>query len=215
MAKDLFEVAAESLNVREEPSIHGKIIGVLSKGDDVKLISVSGDDYWYRVQMPAGTSGWASHKYLRKVVASPRSDFPWLAIALAERGTREFPGDADNPRVVEYLHSTNLGTPSWNQDETPWCSAFVNWCMEKAGYEGTDSAWARSWLSWGKPVEKPVPGCVAVFTREGGGHVGLYLETRSRVAIRISLAGSTPIESGPERAGFLRKETQCSSSDLS
>lgn len=185
MAKVLYEVTAESLNVREEPSIHGRIIGVLAKGDNVKLISVSGDDYWYKVKTPSDTIGWASHKYLRKVVAAPKSDFPWLAIALAEKGTHEFPGDADNPRVVEYLHSTNLGTPSWNEDETPWCSAFVNWCMEKAGYEGTDSAWAKSWLNWGKPVEKPVLGCVAVFTRgAGGGHVGFYM-SQTKTSIRL------------------------------
>lgn len=204
MAKDLYEVTAESLNVREEPSIHGRIIGVLSKGDDVKLNSVSGDDYWYKVTTPAGTIGWASHKYLRKVVASPKSDFPWLAIALAEKGTREFPGDADNPRVVEYLHSTNLGTPSWNEDETPWCSAFVNWCMEKAGYEGTDSAWARSWLSWGKPVEKPVPGCVAVFTREGGGHVGFYMgQTKTSIRLLGGNQSDAVSESPQDKARLL------------
>ncbi len=184
MPKELYEVTAEGLNVREEPSIHGKIIRVLTKGNQVELISVSGDDYWYKVQTPAGPIGWASHKYLRKLVTAPESDFPWLAIALAEKGTHEFPGNADNPRVVEYLHSTNLGTPSWNEDETPWCSAFVNWCVEKSGYEGTDSAWAKSWLTWGKPVKKPVVGCIAVFTRESGGHVGFYMgETKTKVRV--------------------------------
>ena len=184
MAKERYEVTAEGLNVRDEPSIHGKIIKVLSKGDDVGFISASGDDYWYKIEAGDGTVGWASHKYLRKVVAAPESDLPWLAIALAEKGTHEFPGDADNPRVVEYLHSTNLGTPSWNEDETPWCSAFVNWCVEKAGYEGTDSAWAKSWLNWGKAVKKSVVGCIAVFTRPGGGHVGFYVG-ETKTAIRV------------------------------
>jgi len=175
MAAKKYDVTAEALNVRDEPSIHGKIIAELAKGDTVELISVSGDDYWYRVKTADGVVGWSSHKYLRKVVAPPKSTFPWLAIALAEKGTREFPGDGDNPRVVEYLHSTNLGTPHWNEDETAWCSAFVNWCVEKSGYEGTDSAWAKSWLAWGKAITKPRVGCITVFTRKEGGHVGFYM----------------------------------------
>lgn len=99
---------------------------VLSKGDEVELISVSGDNYWYNVTTPDGIEGWAAHKYLRKVVESAENDFPWMAIARAEEGTHEFPGASENPRIVEYLHSTNLGAPSWNEDETFWCSAFVN-----------------------------------------------------------------------------------------
>lgn len=184
MARVKYEVTAEGLNVRDEPSIHGNIIEVLSKGDEVEFIDISGDDYWYKVKTPDGTEGWAAHKYLRKVVETPESDLPWLAIAFAETGTHEFPGDADNPRIVEYLHSTNLGAPSWNEDETKWCSAFVNWCIERAGYEGTDSAWAKSWLNWGKEIKKPVVGCVAVFTREDGGHVGFYMGN-TKTAIRV------------------------------
>ncbi len=164
MANEKYEVTAEGLNVREEPSIHGKIIEVLSKGDEVELISISGDNYWYKVMTPDGTEGWASHKYLHKVVKTPESDWAWLAIALAEKGIHEFPGNADNPRIVEYLHSTNLDAPSWDEDKIAWCSVFMNWCIEKAGYEGTDSAWAKSWLNWGKDIKKPVVGCVAVFT---------------------------------------------------
>lgn len=184
MAEEKYEVTAEGLNIREEPSIHGEVIEVLRKGAEVELISISGDDYWYKVKTSNGTEGWAAHKYLRKIVETPESDWPWLTVALAEMGTHEFPGVGDNPRVVEYLHSTNLGPPAWNEDETPWCSAFVNWCIEKAGYEGTDSAWARSWLNWGKEIEEPVVGCIAVFKREGGGHVGFYMG-KTATSIRV------------------------------
>ncbi|HOZ21236.1 MAG TPA: TIGR02594 family protein, partial [bacterium] len=84
-----------------------------------------------------------------------------------------------NPRIVEYLQSTMLESP-WNaNDETPWCSAFVNWCVERAGYEGTDSAWARSWFYWGTIIESPERGCIAVFKRNNDpycGHVGFFIE---------------------------------------
>jgi uncharacterized protein (TIGR02594 family) len=106
-------------------------------------------------------------------------DFPWMPIALREIGVKEYAGAADNPRIVEYLSSTNLGPSDQSNDETPWCSAFVNWCVEKAGYEGTDSAWAKSWLTWGKKLAKPRRGCITVFTRSGGGHVGFFIDKTS------------------------------------
>ena len=79
---------------------------------------------------------------------------PWLEIAEREQGVAEVPGAGDNPRVVDYLMSTTLGSLENQNDETPWCSAFVNWCMEQAGIKGTNSAWARSWLDWGKEPEE-------------------------------------------------------------
>jgi len=187
MAQTIYEVTAEGLNVREEPSIHGKILTVLQKGAQVELISISGDDYWHKVLTAGGIEGWAAHKYLRLVPdAAPNlpAELPWLAIAFAEIGSKEFPGASDNPRVIEYLHSTNLPAPERHHDETAWCSAFVNWCMERAGFEGTDSAWAKAWLNWGKEIKKPRKGCIAVFTREGGGHVGFYMG-QTQTAIKL------------------------------
>jgi len=101
---------------------------------------------------------------------------PWLEVALIEEGTTEFPGAADNPRIVEYLESTNIGAPYNENDETPWCSAFVNWCMEQVGIFGTGSAAASSWREWGKELEYGEEGCIVVMSRPGGNHVGFYLE---------------------------------------
>ena len=80
--------------------------------------------------------------------------------------------------MLEYLQATsNLGSAARSRDETPWCSAFVNWCVKQAGLVGTKSALARSWLNWGEPLSTPRRGCIAVFERERiFGHVGFYLE---------------------------------------
>jgi len=100
-------------------------------------------------------------------------------------GVKEYPGNGENPRIVEYLRSTNLSAPESARDETAWCSAFVNWCVEKSGYAGTDSSWARSWLNWGTDIAKPRHGCVVVFKREvDHGHVGFYLG-ETATAIRL------------------------------
>ncbi len=55
--------------------------------------------------------GWATRKYLRNIVKTPATDCLWLVIAMAENGMQEFPGYADGLRIVEYLHSKNLGSP--------------------------------------------------------------------------------------------------------
>ncbi|MCZ6662021.1 MAG: TIGR02594 family protein [Actinobacteria bacterium] len=88
------------------------------------------------------------------------------------RGTRH------NPKILEYHAITTLRA---HQDETAWCSSFVNWCITQADLRGTDRANARSWLSWGVPLSQPKQGAVAVFWRGKSndgvpGHVGFYLE---------------------------------------
>ena len=44
----------------------------------------------------------------------------------------------------------------FNDDETAWCSSFVNWVMEKSGNTGTDSALALSWKNYGTKSDGPV-----------------------------------------------------------
>lgn len=112
-----------------------------------------------------------------------------MAIARAEVGTRERAGDADNPRVVEYLRSVVL-PPHKLRDMTPWCSAFVNFCVEQSGHLGTRKANARSWLAWGVPLVEPRPGCITVLwrlRREGlHGHVGFWTHADERYVYLLS-----------------------------
>lgn len=182
-----YKVTAYHLNVRREPRLTGEIVGALDKNDVVELLSVSGDAYWYKIRKNDGLTGWSSHKFLVSLDNEGDigdEEFPWMSIAIRELGAREYAGAADNPRVVEYLRSTTLGYPANSNDETYWCSAFVNWCVEKAGYEGTDSAWARSWDNWGKKIETPRRGCIVVFQRGSGGHVGFYIgETGNKINV--------------------------------
>ena len=100
----------------------------------------------------------------------------WIKIAEGEIGQKEKAGSAHNPKIVEY-HSTTGG---FKDDETAWCSSFVNWVMQKAGQGGTKSAAAVSWARWGKKVDKPAYGAVAVIDWDGPGpdwkgHVGFVV----------------------------------------
>ena len=174
-------VTANALNIRKEPSLDGKIIGVLQKGESVTEISLSSDQRWYKVSTNEDVEGWISSKYAARQANDnsilTEEEFDWMPIAIREIGIKEFNGIDANPRIVEYLNSTSGLSPAYlNSDETAWCSAFVNWCIEKAGYAGTNSAWARSWSNWGKKITTPRRGCIAVFKRgTNSGHVGFYI----------------------------------------
>ena len=83
-------------------------------------------------------------------------------------------------RIASYL--STVGDPLTDprtHKTTEWCSAFVNWCMEKSGIHGTGHDNAQSWLGWGVPLPLPEWGCVTVFWRKAPdsdrGHVGFFL----------------------------------------
>jgi uncharacterized protein (TIGR02594 family) len=101
----------------------------------------------------------------------------WLARAQREIGIKERPGLADHPRILEYHGATKLHA---KHDEVPWCSAFVCWVMEGTDIPSTRSAAARSWLTWGRKLDKPQRGCVVVLDRRSddnpkAAHVAFYL----------------------------------------
>lgn len=100
----------------------------------------------------------------------------WYELAIRELGQKEIPGAAHNARILEYHKATTLKATT---DEVAWCSSFMNWLFMKCKIKGTNSAAARSWLSWGKSVLKdPQIGDVCIFWREDPksqkGHVCLY-----------------------------------------
>ena len=97
----------------------------------------------------------------------------WFDVAKGEIGVKEIPGETDNPRIIEYDKCTRLKA---TDDETPWCSAFVNWCVVQVGLKGTNSAAARSWLDWGVPIDTPKEGCIVILKRglPPSGHVTFF-----------------------------------------
>jgi uncharacterized protein (TIGR02594 family) len=93
-------------------------------------------------------------------------------------GVGEFAGPADNPRIAAYHRACGDDV---TDDEVPWCSSFVNWCMQIACIPRTESRAARSWINWGVELREPIYGCVCVLWRDHHaswkGHVGFYLDS--------------------------------------
>ncbi|MDH3582543.1 MAG: TIGR02594 family protein, partial [Hyphomicrobiales bacterium] len=135
---------------------------------------------------PAPAAGDATEPAADAVAAAQA---PWYGLAKREVGVSEVKGQLhNNNRILDYHRSTDLNKKMAAKDETPWCSSFVNWCVEGSGLKGTDSAMARSWLKWGEALETPREGCVIVFARPGAGpqagHVGFYVrETAERIRV--------------------------------
>lgn len=96
-----------------------------------------------------------------------------LTIARKYVGTKEFKGGSHNPLILGWWKRIKRG--GIKDDETPWCAAFVGGVLEEAGIVSTRFESAVGYLKWGLPVAKPVLGCVVVFTRTGGGHVGFVV----------------------------------------
>lgn len=99
-------------------------------------------------------------------------------IADSYRGLSEIPGAAHNPQILEFFKSSGHG---WVQDdETPWCAAFVGSCLAQAGLTGTNKLNARSYLNWGVAVDEADAqrGDIVVFWRKKPdgpfGHVAFF-----------------------------------------
>lgn len=97
----------------------------------------------------------------------------WMPIARGLIGVREIKGPEHAPEILQMWRDIKRG--GIRNDETPWCAAFVGAVLERAGIVSSRFESAASYLTWGVQLAAPALGCVVVFTREGGGHVGFVV----------------------------------------
>lgn len=97
----------------------------------------------------------------------------WIIEAGQHIGTTEIKGLRHNPKIVGWWKDIRRG--GIKDDETPWCAAFVGACLEAVGIASSRFESARSYEKWGQPLDRPVYGCIVVFSRAGGGHVGFVV----------------------------------------
>lgn len=104
--------------------------------------------------------------------------YSWIKIARSLEGASEVKGSKHNPEILQMWKDIKRG--GIKDDETPWCAAFVGACLERAGIKSSRFESAKSYLDWGIKLDKPVDGCIVVFTRSGGGHVGFVVGQDSK-----------------------------------
>lgn len=100
-------------------------------------------------------------------------------------GIKEISGEIHNSKIVEMYR---LVTGKIFGDETPWCAAFVGYCLIKCGLESTGKLNARSYLKYGMQISDSFePRRILQFAQAGDiitlwrdspeswkGHVGFY-----------------------------------------
>lgn len=109
-------------------------------------------------------------------------DLAWIVEARKHIGLREIKGAEHEPQLIAMLEKmggfTNENRAWWRDDETPWCGLFVGYCLGKAG-RFVIPHWyrARAWAEHPAltKLNHPAYGCLAVFERRGGGHVGFVV----------------------------------------
>lgn len=111
---------------------------------------------------------------------------PWLIAARADLGNAETLGPNDSPFLRRMWASLSA---SWLLGQ-PWCGGAVAHWMQQAGVAyPKDYYRAKAWLGWGTTLTGPAVGCVVVFERQGGGHVGL-VTGRSTAGNLLVLGGN-------------------------
>jgi uncharacterized protein (TIGR02594 family) len=110
----------------------------------------------------------------------------WLIVADAKRGIREVPGPASHPTILSWAkYLTGWWRAYFTNDDTAWCALFVNACLGEAGHRGTGTLRAADFMKWGVALTERSLGCILVFNRPSGYHVGFYLgETATHVLVR-------------------------------
>ena len=111
----------------------------------------------------------------------------WMIEARRHVGLKEIPGPRHNQTIMGWIKRLGprvLGIVV-KDDETAWCGTFMAHVMSVAGIKAPPIAVrASAWGTWGRQLVAPRIGCVLVFTRKGGGHVGLYAgETDTHYAV--------------------------------
>ena len=98
--------------------------------------------------------------------------------ALEEYGVKGIQGPEANPKILSYFNKS--GKITVQEDEVPWCSAFMNFIADELGLEKTEKLNARSWLDLGIEKDKAELGDIVILWREskesGKGHGGIFIK---------------------------------------
>lgn len=121
------------------------------------------------------------------------TELSWIAEARKHIGKREI-GSTNTSADIEAWQQYILGTPvkkgHWLYG-VAWCGTYVAYCLKKSGI-AIPKHWYRAldYLTAGHKLKKPAYGCVAVKTRNGGGHVCFVVGRDTKTGKLVCLGGN-------------------------
>jgi uncharacterized protein (TIGR02594 family) len=110
----------------------------------------------------------------------------WLTYARTLIGVREIKGPKHSATIMGWIKALGAGKLgiTVRDDETAWCGTFVAHVLDKHGIPLRErvnptrniiAVRAKAWLGWGRMLLAERLGCIMVYDRKGGGHVGFYV----------------------------------------
>lgn len=85
----------------------------------------------------------------------------WWVVAENLKATDEFAENTPENPAIQDIYAV-CGAPI-SYDETTWSAAVVGACLELSGFHSTNALTAMSYKNFGKPLQIPVKGCIALF----------------------------------------------------
>lgn len=107
---------------------------------------------------------------------------PWLTVMRGLIGTVEVPGPKSNPAILHWAEVVSKHDPKlewvkdfYKDDQIPWCALTVSFALVTVGLSCPvpNPLSALKYATYGIKAGAPVPGSIGVFSRSGGGHVGV------------------------------------------
>ena len=115
----------------------------------------------------------------------------WVGLMRKHIGLKEIKGEQHSPIILNYIDKAfaAIGKKNWiKDDETPWCGSFLGGVFAEsnlAKHVPIEFYRALSWANSGVKLTKPCYGCVVVFKRSGGGHVGIVVGQTKTGSLKV------------------------------
>jgi uncharacterized protein (TIGR02594 family) len=101
------------------------------------------------------------------------NELSWIAEARKYIGLREIPGPRSHSVIQGWLRGLKAW---WSDDATAWCGTFVATCLQHSKLDyPKDWYRAKAYLALPTALDEAAYGCIVIFDRAGGGHVGFVV----------------------------------------
>lgn len=114
-----------------------------------------------------------NHDYLKKE-KSPKI----LVEAMKFLGLKEIEGKQNSETIMGWAKELGLSSV-YTSDEVAWCGLFMAHVCHNAGVETNltprETLWALNWNKFGTAQKEAMLGDILTFSRNSGGHVGIYV----------------------------------------